>query len=98
MRPHHTARRLAAALATAVTAAGATASAADLGSPIVSGLPSRSGASCADAAYAAWRGGRKLDVNVVFVPGDSWTVMENRARGSNFRGKVGLSAQLVVSL
>jgi len=98
MRPHHTARRLAAALATAVTAAGATASAADLGSPIVSGLPWRSGASCADAAYEAWRGGRGLDANVTFFPAASWAAMEGQAKTSSFRSKVGLSAQLVVSL
>jgi hypothetical protein len=117
-RPHlrPVARRLAVPLVAAATlTASVAASAADLASPIVSGLRWRSGVSVPDVAdparpaamapaasvagaYAAWRGGRRPDVNVVFVPGDSWTVMENRPKGSYFRSKVGLSAQLVVSL
>jgi hypothetical protein len=86
------------AVAGAVLASLAAASAADLDSPIVSGLPWRSGASCADATYAAWRGGRRLDANVAFFPAATWAAMEDQAATSSFRGKVGLSPQLVVSL
>src|SRR6476469_1956183 len=82
----------------AVLASLAAASAADLDSPIVSGLPWRSGASCADPTSAAWRGGRRLDANVAFFPAATWAAMENQAGTSSFRGRVGLSPQLVVSL
>ena len=96
--------RIARVLAVGLAAAGAVlaslvaASAADRDSPIVSGLPWRSGASCADATYAAWRGGRRLDANVAFFPAASWAAMEDEADTSSFRGRVGLSPQLVVSL
>jgi hypothetical protein len=84
--------------AIAILASSAITSAADLSSPIVSGLPWRSGASCADSLYAFWRGGRRLDANVVFAPAASWTAMEDYAKSPSFRGKVGLSPQLVVSM
>src|SRR3954451_16652261 len=86
------------AAAGAVLASLAAASAADLDSPIVSGLPWRSGASCADATYAAWRDGRRLGADVVFVPAAHRAAREDEAATSSFRGRVGLSPQLVVSL
>src|SRR3954453_7449699 len=71
--------------------------AADLDSPIVSGLPWRSGMSCAGPAQEAWRG-RKLDVTVIFIPSDSWSVMLNRPKTAYFKSKLGLAQELVISM
>jgi hypothetical protein len=87
-------RRLSAAAALlAATPALAT----DLASPIVSGLPWRSGMSCAGAEQEAWRG-RRLDVTVSYVPSDSWDSMLKRLKSSYFKSRLDLAPQAVISM
>ena len=88
------ARRLAAALA---LLAAAPALAIDLASPTVSGLPWRSGMSCAGPEQEAWRG-RKLDVTVMFIPSESWDGMLKWLKSSYFKSKLGLAPQPVISM
>jgi hypothetical protein len=52
---------------------------AGLDSPIVSGLTWRSGATCGDAAFAAWRK-RKVDVVHSFIPHKTWDMMSQQLR------------------
>src|SRR3954453_9409766 len=71
--------------------------AADLDSPIVSGLPWGSGMSCAGAPQEAWRS-RKLDVTVIFIPSDSWSTMLDRPKTAYFKSKLVLAQELVISM
>lgn len=68
-----------------------------LSSPKISGLSWRSGASCADPAFAAWRG-RAVDAHVLFAPSASWQATLDYFGGGFFKGRVRLSPQPVVSL
>ena len=91
-------RRAAAALALGLlSAAPAPAPAADVATPIVSGLPWRSGASSTEAGFAAWRG-RPLDVRVLFAPHDTWDQITRQLRGGYFRGNCQETLLCVVSL
>jgi hypothetical protein len=72
--------------------------AAEITSPILSGLPWRSGASCGEPGFAAWRGGRALDVNVSFVRHASWQEMFSFLSTAYYRGVARQTPQLVSSL
>lgn len=65
--------------------------------PYPSGLPWRSGSSCAEADFEAWRG-RKLDSHVVFVWHDTWQQMIDRLSSDYYRNVVRRSPQPVVSI
>jgi hypothetical protein len=88
------ARRLAAAL---VLLAAAPALAIDLVSPIVSGLPWRSGMSCAGPEHEEWRG-RRLDVTVMYIPSESWERMLKWLGSGYFKSKLALAPQPVISM
>jgi hypothetical protein len=75
----------------------APAPAADVATPMVSGLPWRSGASSTEAGFAAWRG-RPLDVKVLFVPHPDWGTMTTQLRGRSFRTNCQETPLCVVSL
>ena len=57
----------------------------EVNSPIVSGLPWRSGAS-ADADFGTWRG-RELNVRVGFIQHDSFDVMREQLRARQLRDR-----------
>src|SRR5690349_12253618 len=90
-------RVLAGGLAVATLVTSAIAWAADLDSPIVSGLPWRSGLICDGPPQEAWRS-RKLDVTVIFIPSDSWSTMLDRPKTAYFKSKLGLAQELVISM
>jgi hypothetical protein len=71
----------------------------EITTPIVSGLPWRSGASVEApfVDFASWRG-RKLDALVIFVPLTSWDAMTTRLSGSALKTSVKRSPLLVISL
>lgn len=71
-------------------------SAANIDSPILSGLPWRSGAS-ADPDFGTWRG-RRLDVRVVFIEHDSFDMMRKKLKGNQLRTNAAQTPQAVVSL
>ncbi len=74
-----------------------TARAADVRTPVVSGLPWRSGAS-EEAGFGDWRG-RRLDVRVVFVPEDgTWAEMLSFLRSGYFRNNCRQTPLCVVSI
>lgn len=70
---------------------------ADGGSPRVSGLAWRSGASCSQYGFTSWRG-RALDVYVGFVEHATWDRMFQHLRSNWFKGVVQRSPQPVVSM
>jgi hypothetical protein len=71
--------------------------AAYVNTPIVSGLPWRSGATSTDGSFGVWRG-RPMDVIVTFVEHTSWASMYKKLRSKTFRGLARLTPQMVVSL
>src|SRR4051794_35657663 len=102
MTRHRTMRSLLAlpglALGLLAPALATTAAAADdgVGTPILSGLPWRSGASAEDG-FGAWRG-RPLDARVVFLRHDTWDQMLRQLRGGYFRANCAQTPLCVVSV
>ena len=71
--------------------------------PRVSGLPWASGvngSSAENAAYAAWRGNRKLDVRTIFHGRNTWThlIASGSALSYSVTGGPGATGRLVVAL
>ena len=103
MTLERTSPRLAASLAAGLLAATVSAPAAvaqpvDLTSPIVSGLPWRSGGKCADCpGFAGWRG-RPVDVVMLYVDHPSWDAMAGFIAKPYYRKRVKDAPQPVVSL
>jgi hypothetical protein len=73
-----------------------TAAADEVGTPMTSGLPWRSGAS-AESSFGAWRG-RALDVRVVYAQHDTWDQMHGQLGGGFFRQNCQQTPLCVVSV
>jgi hypothetical protein len=84
------------ALAQAIPPQGAASGSVGLAA-IQSGLPWRSGASCAEGDFERWRG-RRLDANTMYLGHASWNAMVDRLRGGYFKGVAHRSPQPSISV